>query len=67
MFHCATLLTLAALAAGVAVPAGAKQPHREIAGSFDQRAEHAWADGSVAHCVYSGGPKGAYCWPTRPE
>jgi hypothetical protein len=61
------LLTLAALATGVAVPADAKQRHREIAGFFDQRAERAWADGSVAHCVYSGGPKGAYCWPTSPE
>jgi hypothetical protein len=67
MFRCATLLTLAALATSVAVPADAKQRPREIAGSFDQRAERAWADGSVVHCVYSGGPKGAYCWPTRPE
>ena len=48
-------------------PADAKQRHREIAGFFDQRAERAWADGSVAHCVYSGGPRGAYCWPTSPE
>jgi hypothetical protein len=40
---------------------------KTVASSDTARTRTAWADGSVTHCVYSGGPKGAYCWPTSPD
>jgi hypothetical protein len=61
------LLTFATLATGAQYPRMPNSVIAKLRVSSINGPNALGASGSVAHCVYRGGPKGAYCCRTSPE